>query len=66
MRCHAPLLRHLQRSPLVGVLGLRLASTLQREVERLLHATVTAVLERELRSRDFLEEVAAREAAATT
>jgi hypothetical protein len=35
-------------------------------VERLLHATVTAVLERELRSRDFLEEVAAREAAATT
>src|SRR5918994_2673158 len=56
-------LRHLQRSPLVGVLGFRLASPLQREVERLLHATVTAVLERELRSRDFFEEVAAREAA---
>jgi hypothetical protein len=32
-------------------------------VERLLHATVSAVLERELRSRDFLEEVAARQAA---
>ncbi len=55
-------LRHLQRSPLVGVLRLRLAAGLHREVERLLHATVSAVLERELRSRDFLEEVAAREA----
>jgi DNA repair protein RecO (recombination protein O) len=57
------ILRHLQRSPLVGVLRLRLAPALHREVERLLHATVSAVLERELRSRDFLEEVAAREAA---
>jgi DNA repair protein RecO (recombination protein O) len=56
------ILRHLQRSPLVGVLQLRLAPPLHREVERLLHATVSAVLERELRSRDFLEEVAAREA----
>jgi DNA repair protein RecO (recombination protein O) len=56
-------LRHLQRSPLVGVLRLRLARGLHRDVERLLHATVSAVLERELRSRDFLEEVAAREAA---
>ena len=56
-------LRHLQRSPLVGVLRLRLASAVHREVERLLHATVSAVLERELRSRDFLDEVAAREAA---
>jgi len=55
-------LRHLQRSPLVGVLRLRLLPSLHREVERLLHATVSAVLERELRSRDFLEEVAAREA----
>jgi DNA repair protein RecO (recombination protein O) len=62
-------LRHLQRSPLVGVLRLRLATALQREVERLLHATVSAVLERELRTRDFLDEVAGREsarAAATT
>jgi DNA repair protein RecO (recombination protein O) len=57
-------LRHLQRSPLVGVLRLHLAASLHREVERLLHATVSAVLERELRSRDFLEEVAARHAAA--
>jgi DNA repair protein RecO (recombination protein O) len=56
-------MRHLQRSPLVGVLRLRLSRALNREVERLLHATVSAVLERELRSRDFLEEVAAREAA---
>ena len=56
-------LRHLQRSPLVGVLGLRLESRLHREVERLLHEVVSAVIERELRSRDFLEEVAAREVA---
>jgi DNA repair protein RecO (recombination protein O) len=55
-------LRHLQRSALVDVLRLSLATRLHREVERLLHATVSAVLERELRSRDFLEEVAAREA----
>ena len=56
-------LRHLQRSPLVGVLRLRLARPVHREVERSLRATVSAVLERDLRSRDFLEEVAAREAA---
>jgi DNA repair protein RecO (recombination protein O) len=56
-------LRHLQRSALVGVLRLHLTPAVQREVERLLHATVSAVLERELRSRDFLSEVAAREAA---
>ncbi len=59
-------MRHLQRSPLVGVLALRVTPAVQREVERLLHATVSAVLERELRTRDFLEEVAAREAAAAT
>ncbi len=57
-------LRHLGRSPLVGVLRLRLSRPLHREVERLLSATVSAVLERELRSRDFLEEVAARELSA--
>ena len=57
------ILRHLQRSPLVGVLRLRLEASLHREVERLLHASVSAVLERELRSRDFLEEVASRDAA---
>jgi DNA repair protein RecO (recombination protein O) len=55
-------MRHLQRSPLAGILRLRLRPAVQREVERLLHATVSAVLERELRSRDFLEEVAARDA----
>jgi DNA repair protein RecO (recombination protein O) len=54
-------MRHLQRSPLTEVLRLRLAPRVHREVERLLHATVSAVLERELRSRDFLEEVAARQ-----
>jgi DNA repair protein RecO (recombination protein O) len=56
-------MRHLQRSQLVDVMRLRLPATTQREVERLLHATVSATLERELRSRDFLDEVAAREAA---
>ena len=55
-------MRHLQRSPLTEVLRLRLAPRVHREVEKLLHDTVSAVLERELRSRDFLEEVAAREA----
>ena len=55
-------MRHLQRSTLPDVLRLRLPAATGREVERLLHATVSAVLERELRSRDFLEEVAAREA----
>jgi len=57
-------LRHLQRSSLVGVLRLRLTPAIHREVERVLHATVSAVLEREIRSRDFFSEVAAREAAA--
>jgi hypothetical protein len=56
-------MRHLQRSPLTDVLRLQLPAAVHREVERLLHATVSAVLERELRSRDFLEEVAARQAA---
>jgi DNA repair protein RecO (recombination protein O) len=55
-------LRHLQRTGLGDVLRLRLPAGTAREVERLLHATVSAVLERELRSRDFFEEVAARQA----
>jgi DNA repair protein RecO (recombination protein O) len=54
-------MRHLQRSELGAVLRLRLASALAHELERLLHATISAILERELRSRDFLEEVRARE-----
>jgi DNA repair protein RecO (recombination protein O) len=54
------MLRHLQRSVLTDVLRLRLPTATQREVERLLHATVSAVLERELRTRDFLDEVALR------
>ncbi|MGI8659206.1 MAG: DNA repair protein RecO [Candidatus Limnocylindria bacterium] len=57
-------MRHLQRSPLVGVLRLHLDMVVHREVERLLHSAVSVVLERELRSRDFLNEVATREAAA--
>jgi len=57
------ILRHFQRSTLVEVLALRLSAPLHREVERLLHDTVIAVLERELRSRDFLHEIAAREVA---
>lgn len=59
-------LRHLQRSALADILRLRLAQGLHREIQRLLHATVSAVLERELRSRDFLEEIAARDLAAAT
>jgi DNA repair protein RecO (recombination protein O) len=54
-------MRHLQRSSLTDVLRLRVPGNIQRAVERLLHATVSAVLERELRTRDFLDEVAARE-----
>ena len=53
-------LRHLQRSSLTDVLRLRMPTATQREVEHLLHATVSAVLERELRTRDFLDEVALR------
>lgn len=53
-------MRHLQRSELSSVLRLRVPPAAAREVERLLHATVSAILERELRSRDFLEEVSAR------
>lgn len=53
-------LRHLQRSGLSAVLRLELTPALHREVERLMHATVSAVLEREMGSRDFLAEVGAR------
>jgi DNA repair protein RecO (recombination protein O) len=53
-------MRHLQRSSLTEVLRLRVPAATQREVEHLLHASVSAVLERELRSRDFLDEVALR------
>jgi DNA repair protein RecO (recombination protein O) len=53
-------MRHLQRSALVDVLRLRLSRGVHREVERLQHASITTVLERELRTRDFLDEVAAR------
>jgi DNA repair protein RecO (recombination protein O) len=56
-------MRHLQRSQLTDVLRLELPVATQRETERLLHATISAVLERELRSRDFLEEVALRDGA---
>ena len=59
-------MRHLQRSRLTEVLRLRLSAAVHREAERLLHATMSAILERELRSRDFFEEVAAREASAAT
>ena len=53
-------LRHLQRSELTAVLQLRLSAAVLGEAERLLHATVSAILERELGSRDFLADVAAR------
>jgi DNA repair protein RecO (recombination protein O) len=54
-------LRHLQRSELTEVLQLRLPAAVLGETERLLHATVSAILERELGSRDFLADVASRE-----
>ena len=53
-------MRHLQRVTLAEAMRLRLAPAVAREVERHLHATVSAVLERELKSRDFLEEVSQR------
>ena len=57
-------LRHLQRVSLAEAARLRLARSVGREAERHLHATVSAVLERELRSRDFLDEVSQRVAGA--
>lgn len=57
-------MRHLQRSELAGILRLRVPDGVARDVERLMHATISAILERELRSRDFLEEVRTREEAA--
>ncbi len=56
-------LRHLQRSALTEVLRLQLAPGVASETERHLHDAISSVLERELRSRDFLDEVAGREAA---
>ena len=56
-------MRNLQRSQLVDVLRVAVPTRVDREVERLLHATISAVLERELRTRDFLDEVATRHAA---
>ena len=56
-------LRHLQRTRLTDVLRVRLSAAVQRETERLLHATVSAILERELGSRDFLADVASRQEA---
>jgi DNA repair protein RecO (recombination protein O) len=53
-------LRHLQRVPLDEAARLSVPATVRREMERHLHATVSAVLERELRSRDFLDEVSRR------
>lgn len=53
-------LRHLQRVALDEAARLALTSAVRREVERHLHATVSAVLERELRSRDFFDEVSSR------
>ncbi len=53
-------LRYLQRSPLEEVVRLTLPATVARETERIGRDTVRAVLEREMRSIDFLDEVAAR------
>lgn len=53
-------LRHLQRSSLDRVVRLTLPAAVGRETERLARDTVRAVLEREMRSLDFLDQVAAR------
>jgi DNA repair protein RecO (recombination protein O) len=53
-------LRHLQRTPLDEALAVRVPTVVRREAERHLRATLASVLERELRSRDFLEEVSSR------
>ena len=53
-------LRHLQRVTLDDAARLSAPATVRREMERHLHATVSAVLERELRSRDFFDEVSRR------
>ncbi len=58
-------LRHLQRSPLEDVIRLSLPAVVDRETERIGRETVRAVLEREMRSLDFLDEVAASRAAAS-
>ena len=53
-------MRHFQRVSLDQAARLTLPEPTGREVERHLHATVSVVLERELRSRDFLDEVSRR------
>ena len=58
---HAPVYASLARTELVDVLRLGVPVAVARETERLLHATISAVLERELRSRDFLDEVESRD-----
>jgi DNA repair protein RecO (recombination protein O) len=56
-------MRHLQRVPFEEAARLTMSRPVGRETERHLHATVSAVLERELRSRDFLDEVSRLEPA---
>jgi hypothetical protein len=50
-------MRHFQRVRLDEAGRVAMSRPVGREVERHLHATVSAVLERELRTRDFLDEV---------
>lgn len=57
-------MRHYQRVTVDEAIRLALAGPVRREVERHLHATVSTVLERELRTRDFLDEVSSRRPAA--
>lgn len=58
------LLRHVQRSSLGGAVRVTVPVAVSREAERLSRDTVRSVLEREMRSLDFLDEVAARALAA--
>lgn len=56
-------LRYLQRSPLEEVVRLTITRSVARETERIGRDTVRAALEREMRSIDFLDEVAAADVA---
>ena len=59
-------LRYLQRSPLEEVVRLTITRAVARETERIGRDTVRAALEREMRSIDFLDEVAAARLAQTS
>jgi DNA repair protein RecO (recombination protein O) len=58
------MLRHLQRTPSHGSLGVRLPSSVHEELERLLRRQIEFVLERKLRATDFVHRVVSPRASA--